>query len=177
MQKSFLSFETLGYSLVILITVPFAWEANKLPPGVFDPLGSGAVPLAVSVCILVLCVLGLLRQWLTVSRHNAAIAPTNEQENHSDPGTSDPSDGEGSWEKTPQLVVILLLATIIYCLAFQMRLANFTVLSTLFLWIAIFVLSDRSRIHLLRSFVVALVFSLIFYFIFTKIFVVDLPGT
>ena len=58
-----------------------------------------------------------------------------------------------------------------------MRLANFTVLSTLFLWAAIFVLSDRSRTHLFRSLVVALVFSFVFFFIFTKIFVVDLPGT
>ena len=177
MQKSFLSFETLGYCLVILITVPFAWEANKLPPGVFDPLGSGAVPLAVSVCILVLCGLGLLRQWLAVSRHNAAIEPTEEQENLSDRETLEPSDDSSSWEKTPQLVVILLVATIVYCLAFQMRVANFTILSTLFLWAAIFVLSDRSRTHLVRSLVVALVFSFVFFFIFTKIFVVDLPGT
>ena len=177
MQKSFISFETLGYCLVILITAPFAWEANKLPPGVFDPLGSGAVPLAVSVCILVLCVLGLLRQWLAVSKHKVEIEPTNEQEISSGVESSEVSQDDSSWEKTPHLVLILLLTTIVYCLAFQMRLASFTVLSTLFLWSAIFVLSDRSRTHLIRSLVVALVFSFVFFFVFTRIFVVDLPGT
>ena len=177
MQKSFLSFETLGYCLVILITAPFAWEAQKLPPGVFDPLGSGAVPLAVSICILVLCILGLLRQLLAVSRKNAKAAPTQKQQISTEISSSELPSDEDSFEKTPHLVVILLVATIVYCLAFQMRLASFTILSTLFLWATIFVLSDRSRTNLIRSLVVSLVFSLVFFFVFTKIFVVDLPGT
>lgn len=170
MNNSFLSFETLGYFLVILITAPFAWEANKLPPGVFDPLGSGAVPLAVSALILFLCFLGLLRAWFDAVKEQTledepVVAPAG------------PVDEKEDFEKSPHLVGMLLAVSIIYCLAFQFRVANFVILSTLFLWLVIFLLSERSKGDFVRSLVVGVICSSVFYFIFTRIFVVDLPGT
>ena len=176
MKNFFISFETLAYCLVIIFTAPIGWEATKCPPGEFDPLGSGAVPLAVSVIILILCALGLFRRGLLMAgqRKRSFVEKQKHQQ------VSAPSDKVASDKttvpKTPHLVVFIIATSVLYCLAFQLEIANFAVLTTIFLWAAIFMLSDFSRKHLFWSLVVALACSLMFFFVFTRIFVVDLPG-
>jgi hypothetical protein len=177
MKRSRISFETLGYLLVIVITAPFAWESNKLPPGVFDPLGSGTVPLIVSLLILGLCSIGLVRTLLSDRIHRRTDVDVSEGGTPTDSVVGHAHDEKNAIRKTPQLVLMLLAATVLYCCAFQLRIANFALMSTVFLWVSIYLLSDRSRKNLVGSLVVAIACSTLFYIVFTKVFIVDLPGT
>ena len=46
----------IGVSLFLIVVCSLVlWEARKIPPGVYEPLGSGPVPRAVAGLIILLC--------------------------------------------------------------------------------------------------------------------------
>ena len=56
------SYTEIGVAaLVILICAVVLVQANDLPPGTFEPLGSGPVPIYTSLIIILCCVIVIMR--------------------------------------------------------------------------------------------------------------------
>ena len=95
-------FEVWVSLLVILICLVFLWESWDLPPGSFEPLGSGPVPQATAF-IVILCA-GLVI-------FNALRKPVQ-------------LSGDGEIKERPSISagLIISLATVIYSLMLHFRL-------------------------------------------------------
>lgn len=134
------------------------WESRGLPPGVFEPLGSAAVPRATATLIALLSLLVLLR---ALARLRRAAPPSG-----------------GLAEVAPRRLDALLVAvlTVGYVLAMQFRIVSFALMTTLFLFVCIGLLT-RFRPRLLPA--VALIAAAVGFgcqYLFTRVFIVDLPG-
>ncbi len=148
----------LGLGLVVVCGAVL-WEARGIPPGVFEPLGSAPIPRVTAGLIILLALVVMGRALLALLRP-AAAAPAGAEEL-----TLRPLDA---------LAVIAL--TTLYILAMALRLVDFAILTALFLLITIGVLTRFERRLLPLIVVLALVVGFGCQYVFTRIFVVDLPG-
>ena len=133
------------------------WESRDIPPGTFEPLGSGPVPRVVAGVIIVLTVYVMLRAWTTL---------------HAGVARKDPDAPAPRWAD----VLVLSALTLAYALALHLRLGRFDMLSSVYLFLAIGVLVrfERRRLPVVAG--VALLTGFGSQFLFTRVFVVDLPG-
>jgi len=142
--------------LLIAICGVVLWETRDIPPGTFEPLGSAPVPQATALLIIALCLLVLLR---AVKRlRQAQAAPLDDNKPH----------------RLDAVVVAVL--TVLYVLAMQLRLVTFAVMSTVFLSLTI---GWLIRFELRRLPLVVLVAAATGFgcqYLFTRVFIVDLPG-
>lgn len=141
-----------GFFAVVCLIV--LWESRDLPPGTFEPLGSGPVPRTVAVLIL------LLSLWVGF---RALRRPAAEPE---DPG----------YEPRPLDAWVVCGLTVLYAFAMQGRWLGFAPLTALFLIAAIgWLVRFRARVMPWVVLVAAAIGWGCAY-VFTRVFVVDLPG-
>ncbi|MCF3936679.1 tripartite tricarboxylate transporter TctB family protein [Acuticoccus sp. M5D2P5] len=146
----------LGVSVFfVLVCLAVLWETRDIPPGTFEPLGSAPVPQGTALLVLALSVVIGLSAW----RSRGEDPPI------------DPSE-------RPHVVdaAATAILTVAYVAALQARLLDFAPMTTLYLFATIGFLT-RFR---LRALIVAAIVSAAMgwgaAFIFTRFFVVDLPG-
>ena len=148
-------FEVWVSLLVILICLVFLWESWDLPPGSFEPLGSGPVPQATAF-IVILCA-GLVI-------FNALRKPVQHL-------------GDEEIKERPSISagLIISLATVIYSLLLHFRLMPFAWMTTLFLIITIWSLEKFEKKKFLPALITAIVIGFASEYLFTEVFIVDLP--
>jgi len=131
-------------------------EASRLPPGTFEPLGSAPVPTATAGLIILLALAVILRAWKR-QREGA---------------------GEPPW--APDLhgwdAVAVLALTTVYIAGMQYRLADFSILTVIYLVATIGLLVRFRPRQLPWVVAIALVTGFGCQYVFTRVFVVDLPG-
>ena len=148
-------FEVWVSLLVILICVIFLWESWDLPPGSFEPLGSGPVPQATAFIVIFcagLVILNALKKSVQLSENEE----TQEK----------PSVRAG---------LIISSATLVYSLVLHLRLMPFAWMTTLFLIITIWGLEKFDRKKFLPALITAIIIGFASEYLFTEVFIVDLP--
>lgn len=146
----------VGVFLVIACGVVL-WETRDLAPGTFEPLGSAPVPQATAVLIALLSVAVIVGAVRRLRSDDGVPAPPVEGQRTVD-----------AWS--------VAAATVAYVLALDARILDFAPLTALFLFVVIgWLVRFRPR-PLAAAAVVAVVTGWGCAFVFTRIFVVDLPG-
>ena len=148
-------FEVWVSLLVILICVIFLWESWDLPPGSFEPLGSGPVPQATAF-IVILCA-GLVI-------FNALRKPAQLSEKV-----------ENKIQPSIRSGLIISVATVIYSLVLHFRLMPFAWMTVLFLVTTIWGLEKFEKKKFLPALITAIVIGFASEYLFTEVFIVDLP--
>lgn len=133
------------------------WETRKIPPGTFEPLGSGPVPQATAVFILLLSLAVGLRGWRRLKTGDGEPAPLD-------------------WSPRPLDALAVGLLTIVYVAVLGARVLDFAELTALYLFLAIAILTRLRLRSLAAAAVVAVIVGWSSEYIFTRIFIVDLPG-
>jgi hypothetical protein len=153
----------LGVSaFLVALCLVVLWEARDLPPGVFEPLGSAPAPRTVAVVII------LMSLWIAFDAWRARGAP--EAEPDAD------ADADADYTPRPLDAWVVAALTVPYVLAMQARMLAFAPLTAVFLIAAIGWLT-RFRLRSLPWIVtVAATVGWGGAYVFTRVFVVDLPG-
>ncbi len=147
----------LGFAaFLVAVCAATLWETREIPPGTFEPLGSAPVPQAVAGLILVLSLLVMVRAWRQL-RAGAG---------------NKPPDVEPRWAD----VLVVAAFTIAYALALHLRVGRFDVLTAIYLFITIGLLIRFRPRSLPIVALIAALFGFGCQFVFTRVFVVDLPG-
>ena len=133
------------------------WETRAIPPGTFEPLGSAPVPQATALLIMLLSLTVGIRAFLRLR----AAAPA-----------STPAEAGNR----PLDAVIVAVLTVIYVALLDARVMDFAPLTAAFLFIVIAILIRFSPRGLAIAAVIAAIVGWGAQYIFTRIFVVDLPG-
>ena len=145
----------LGLFLIVVCGAVL-WEARTIPPGVFEPLGSAPIPQTTAGLIILLALVVMARA-LRALRTGAA-----------------PPAADLALRPLDAAAVIALSA--LYVLAMAFRLVDFAILTTVFLILTIGILTRFERRLLPIVVVLALITGFGCQYVFTRIFVVDLPG-
>lgn len=141
--------------LIIAACLVILMETLELPPGSFEPLGSAPVPQATAGLIIALCCVVI---WLALARGRAREA-----------------DGVDEEVEEPGSAAYLFLLSIAYVGGLHSARIDFGVLTTAFLLLSIWGLERFRTGALLPAAVVAAIVGFGCKYVFTKIFVVDLP--
>lgn len=144
---------------LFLITVcsVVLFETRNIPPGSFEPLGSAPIPQATAGLIILCALVVMVRAVLVSIRGQAA-------------------EGEPDPDVRPRDAALVLGLTALYILALQVRLLDFAPTTVVFLFAAIGLLVRFERRLLPWVGVVAVLTGYGCQYVFTRVFVVDLPG-
>jgi hypothetical protein len=143
----------IGVAIMVIVMAAIAlFETRDIPPGSFEPLGSAPVPQATAGLIILLC-LGLIVR-ACLDRRPVAAGPKS--------GLIDAA-----------AVVVL---TLLYVTAMHYRLTTFAVMTAIYLVVTIGFLVRFERRLLPIIIGLAIVVGFGCQYIFTRVFVVDLPG-
>jgi len=146
-------------ALIAVICTVFYIQALKLPPGTFEPLGSGPVPKYTAAVIILCCFIVMARAALALVR-GPGLLVTLRREFGGGPATG---------------AVVMLGFSITYIGLLHLQVASFGVITFGFLTLLIWAMeSFRSRV-LLPALVTAAIASFGAEYLFTNVFVVDLP--
>lgn len=142
-------------ALVIAICSAVLWESRRLPPGSFEPLGSAPVPQVAAALIIFLSLIVLIKTWWELHR---------------------PADDVETIALRWGDACFISTLTVLYILVLDYRAIRFDILTAIYLFLAIGLLA---RFHLRSLPAIAVVAGITGFatqFLFTKVFVVDLPG-
>lgn len=142
---------------LITVSAVVLFETRDIPPGTFEPLGSAPIPQATAGLIILCSLLVMLRAVVATVR-GAAVA------------------GEPEPDLEPGAAALILGLTALYVLALQVRLLDFAPMTAVFLFTGIGLLVRFERRLLPWVGVVAVVTGYGCQYVFTRVFVVDLPG-
>jgi hypothetical protein len=143
----------IGVALMLILIASLAlFGTRTIPPGRFEPLGSAPVPQAVAVLILLLAIWIIVRA--CIDRRPIAAAAV---DRYLDAG-----------------VVVVL--TLLFVAAMHYRLASFAILTLIYLTATIGFLTRFDRRQMPWIVGIAAVVGFGFQYLFTRVFVVDLPG-
>jgi putative tricarboxylic transport membrane protein len=158
MNGSRTPYADIGLSVFLVVLCSAAlWEARDLPPGSFEPLGSAPIPRLVAGLIIFLSLVVIANAWLSIKRPVEPVA------------------GE-TLVLRPMDAGATFLLTVIYVLAMAFGLIGFAAATTLFLFVTIGVLARFRPKALVVAAVIALLMGFGCEYVFTKIFIVDLPA-
>lgn len=146
-------------ALIALICVVFLVQAWKLPPGTFEPLGSGPVPIWTSIIVITCCIVVMIR---ALRRLKEVGGPDANFRNE----LAADSPGKG---------LILVVTTVLYVAALDAKLASFGIVTFVYLTLLIWSLADFGGKTLIFAALNAAVFAFGAEYLFTNVFVVDLP--
>lgn len=154
--------ESIVCLLVITVSGAVIYESSKLPPGSFDPLGSGTMPAMTSWALVVLCVVILLRPMF--------VRPTSGEQDS-------PMDAEtDETRRTAVQAVAFAALTVIYVVTLNLKVAHFIPVTVVFLLVSLLLLNGLSWRGLIIGIAVSAAFPILIFLCFTEIFIVDLPG-
>ncbi|MBW1698418.1 MAG: tripartite tricarboxylate transporter TctB family protein [Deltaproteobacteria bacterium] len=153
----------IGLSLFLIgICVVMIWDSWDIPPGSFEPLGAGPVPRMIAYTVIAICLVIMLRAVLQWKRLKTS------------PG-SKVSETTLPYRPRPKDAVIVLGLTTLYVGLMASRLVGFATITAVFLFITISLLMNFNRKSMLIAAVIALIMGFGCQYLFTKVFVVDLP--
>lgn len=171
----------IGVCIAVLV------ESWDLPPGTFEPLGSGPVPQAIAFFIIGLCSIILIRAFIALTRHKGVQKTEAEVKLEAEEKAS-------GFRPRPWSAVAVLLFTGLYITILYLGIIGFGIVTVLFLFgIIVFLIGmeplrafgrlittfDRSHFAAARPVIIAAIIALIMGFgceiVFTKIFYIDLP--
>jgi len=147
---------------LIVICCGVLWETRKIPPGSFEPLGSAPIPQAVAVLIIVLCLAIMAHAIYRWARG-------------ADGGSEEGSFEEDSFRPRPWAASLVFGFTLLYVAAMAFSLTSFAIATSLFLFVSISFLTGFERRTLPLAGLVAVGVGFGCQYLFTQVFVVDLP--
>ena len=142
---------------LIVICCAVLVEAAKLPPGSFEPLGSAPIPQATAGLVIFLCLLVVGRAALAIWRGEAIGA-------------------EVPYPPRRLDAAVLFGLTVLYVLLMAQRVAGFAPMTALFLFVAIAFLTRFAPRSLPIAALVGVVMGWGCQYVFTQVFIVDLPA-
>jgi hypothetical protein len=142
------------------------WEAGRLPPPLFDPLGPGAVPRLVSgvLATLALLLVGRVALGLRVGHARQSMLV----------GVGPGGEALG-YQQRPGLAVASFALAVLYVVAMQRGWVGFLAATLLFLAVLGALMTERTRRAQAVSLGVAIVTALLLDYVFRTLLVVDLP--
>ncbi len=150
-------FEIWASILIIAVCAVVIYETLDLPPGSFEPLGSAPVPQATAGIIIILSIVVIVNAFR--------------------PRRADISEDTDDVPDEPVSAFLLCAATLLYVLTLHFRLLGFGTLTAIYLFALI---SALERFQL-KSTIIAAVIAVIggygIQYLFTQVFVVDLPAS
>ena len=154
------SFTEIGVAaLVIVICAVFLVQALGLPPGTFEPLGSGPVPIYTSAIIILCCVIVIIRATMDLLRSSGPLRAFQ-------------LEFSGG---APLGGVLMLGASIVYVGLLHLQVMSFGLVTFAFLALLIWAMERFNPRKILSALIVAAIFSFGAEYVFTNVFVVDLP--
>ena len=156
----------LGFSFFLMVlSVVIFLETLSLPPGSFDPVGSAGFPRLISAAIGILSLTILIRaarRDLVGSKSTASSATPN---NAVSP----------TFRRRPDLALGFYALSLVYVTVLALRLISFGICTVLFLLTSIGMLTRFYYKRLPIVLLIALVIGFGCQYIFTRVFVLDLP--
>ena len=143
--------------IAIALSALYLFEGAKLKPGVFEPIGPGAVPMGVAVITIVLSLLVLHERW----RIGASPAS--------------PGDGLPALSERWLLMLGVGALTLVYAALLQTGAVRYGYATVVHLLTTFLVSSDRVRHDLPWAVALALVFGFGLDYVFRHLLVADLP--
>jgi hypothetical protein len=149
----------IGVASLILAVCAVIWtQAARLPPGTFEPLGSGPVPQWTAAIVILCCALVIV----TAARRLRTAAA----------GDSAPEESGG----TPRTALLLCGLTVIYVGLLDLGAASFGLITFGFLTLLIWGLEGFRGGVLVPAAITAAIAAFGAEYLFTNVFVVDLPA-
>jgi len=142
---------------LIVVCCAVLFEAAKLPPGTFEPMGSAPIPQATAGLIIFLCLVVMAKAARTMMRGEVAAT------------TDDPPPRRLD-------AAMIFAMTVVYVVLMQFRVAGFALITTIFLFLAIAFLTRFAPRTLPFAALAGLIMGYGCQYIFTQVFVVDLPA-
>jgi putative tricarboxylic transport membrane protein len=142
-------------SLITLICLVFLWETWDLPPGTFEPLGSAPVPQATAGIIIFCCLLVIRGAFKKVAGS---------------------ASDEESQSFGIRAAVLIAVATLLFVILLQLRIIPFAWMTAAFLTVTIWGLEKFTKRKFLPAVVTGLIVGFSMQYLFTQVFVVDLPS-
>jgi Tripartite tricarboxylate transporter TctB family len=142
---------------LIVVCCAILVEAAKLPPGSFEPMGSAPIPQATAGLIIFLCLVVMAKAARMMMRGEVTGAADEHPPRRTD-------------------AAVIFAMTVVYVLLMQLRVAGFALITAAFLFIAIAFLTRFARRSLPLAALVGLIMGYGCQYIFTQVFVVDLPA-
>lgn len=148
----------IGASLVVILACAvLIYESLDLPPGSFEPLGSAPVPQFTAGLIILLAIIVIVR----------AVRKRRE--------TTTAEDDEVKDE--PVSALLLVAVTLLYVLLLHFRVIGFGTLTAAYLFAVISALERFRPRALIGAAIVGVIVGYGVQYLFTQVFVVDLPAT
>ncbi len=148
----------IGASLVVILACAvLIVESLGLPPGSFEPLGSAPVPQATGGLIILLCVIVII----------GAVRKRGEP----------PAAENNEVQDEPVSALLLVALTLLYVLLLHLRVTGFGTLTAGYLFLVIAALERFRPRALIGAAIVGGVVGFGVQYLFTQVFVVDLPAT
>ncbi len=142
---------------LIVICCAVLVEAAKLPPGSFEPMGSAPIPQATAGLIIFLCLVVIAKAAHSIWRGDAFAAA--------------PADPPRRLD-----AAVIFALTVVYVLLMALRVAGFAPITAIFLFVAIAFLTRLAPRSLPIAALVGVVMGWGCQYVFTQVFVVDLPA-
>jgi hypothetical protein len=143
--------------LLIVICCAVLVQAAKLPAGSFEPLGSAPIPQATAGLIILLCLIVIAKAAITMRRGEEVATEAADPPRHLD-------------------AVVIFGLTVIYIALMAFRVAGFAPITALFLFVAIAFLTRLAPRSLPIAALIGIVMGWGCQYVFTQVFVVDLPA-
>ena len=142
---------------LIVICCAVLVETAKLPPGSFEPMGSAPIPQATAGLIIFLCLLVVARAALAMWRGQVSAA-------------------EETYPPRRLDAAVLFGLTVLYVLLMAQRVAGFAPITAAFLFVAIAFLIRFAPRSLPIAALIGVIMGWGCQYVFTQVFVVDLPA-
>jgi len=156
----------LGFSIFLIgLSITIFWETLSLPPGTFDPVGSAGFPRLISVVIGILSLVILIRAARKISIGSKKAASSKTQQAAAYP----------AFRRRPDLALGFYALSLVFASVLALKLVSFAICTALFLFISIGMLTRFYYKRLPVVVLIALVIGFGSQYIFTQVFVVDLP--
>jgi len=154
----------IGVAVVsILVALTTIYGTLELPPGSFEPLGSAAIPQFVSGAII------LFSLWMI------ARAVLRQRKMREDSISTWTTKSEPEFRRRNDFAVALVVLAVVYVAVMAMDWVRFSIATFVFLLTSIGMLSGFARRALPFLIVLSAVLGFGLEYLFTKVFVIDLP--
>lgn len=151
----------IGLSIFLIVVCSLIlWETRKIPPGVFEPMGSAPMPQAVAGLIILVSLVIMARAVLILRRNPPPATLADDEEAH----------------PRPLLATGLLGITVLYVLVMAFNLTSFRIATTVYLFVTISLMSGLRLKAMPLALFIGLLMGFGCQYVFTRIFVVDLPA-